>query len=319
MNRTLRIPADVAPDGIATVSALRAAGVSASMIARRCRPGGPWRRLQPGVVMLSPGTATRRQLQRAAVALAGPEAVISGADALRAHGVNLPAPRSIRLLVSNQRRLLPREFVIVERTTRMPAPVVRGGLPFAPPVRAAVDAARTASDPVWLRSALALTVHHGLCTREELHAELAEGNQRGSAAVRVALGHFESALATVLHSRAHRLLRDAPLPAPRWNVTVCDRRRRPIGYADAWWDEVGVAWQLDAGGPRRPVHPKGHLAMMAAGVIVVRTPSDVLDDAIGGELARAEVIRTLTSAFLSAARRPRPPLEGRCALMPDAA
>lgn len=319
MERTLRIPPSVAPDGIATVTALRAAGLSAGMIARRCRPGGPWQRLQPGVVMLGVGAPTRRQLQRAAIALAGPEAVITGVDALRCYGLELPLPRSVRLLLPNRQRLLPKEFVLVERTCRVPPPSVRAGLPYAPPARAAIDAARNTSDPAMLRTVLTLPIHHGLCTREDLVGELEAGNQRGSAAVRAALARFESAMATLLHARAHRLLRGAPLPPPRWNVTIYDRKRRAIGYADAWWDEVGLAWQLDAAQPESAPPAKGHLALTAAGVLVVRTPAEVLRESARTERARFEVIRALSSAFLSATRRPRPQLRGHCASMPAAA
>ncbi|MGH3949345.1 MAG: hypothetical protein ACRDSE_09505, partial [Pseudonocardiaceae bacterium] len=187
-------------------------------------------------------------------------------------------------------------------------PIICDGLPFAPPARAALDIARTATDPARLRKILALVTQHGLCTAEELHHELDAGNQRGSSAVRSALGHFDAAVATLLHGRAHRLLRHVPIPAPRWNVTVYDRRRRPIGYADAWWDEIGMAWQLDTEQPPTPTGPGSHIALTAAGVIVVRTPAAALNDAANSTVGRARLIRELTSAFLAGARRPRPPL-----------
>lgn len=309
----------VAPEGIATNATLRRAGVSASMIAHRCRPGGPWQRLLPGVILLGRCIPTRRQQLCAAIELAGPRSVITGIDALRAHGVGVPIPRTVRLLVPSNRRLLPKAFLSVERTSRLPDPVIRNGLPFAPPARAAVDVARAATNPALLRSLVAAATEHGRCTADELRAELDAGNQRGSSAVRAALRHFDGAVATLLHRRARDLLRHAPLPPPRWNVTLYDRKRRPIGYTDAWWDEVGMAWQLCPEDLPPPRTPGSYLALSAAGVIVVRTPAGLLNDAAESTFLAAQVIKDLTAAFFAAARRPRPRLLYGCAALPNTA
>mgnify|MGYP006976814502 FL=1 len=103
-SRTVSIPPEIAPDGVAPVTALLRAGISHSMITRRCRAGGPWRRLLPGVVMLANSEPTRKQLLRAAITYAGPRAVITGVDALNAYGVQLPAPHTVRLLVPVEQR-----------------------------------------------------------------------------------------------------------------------------------------------------------------------------------------------------------------------
>lgn len=317
--RTLKVPAAAAPDGVATVAALRDAGLSTTMITKRCRPGGPWQRLLPGVVMLDSGPPSRRQQLRAAVALAGPEAVITGVDALRAQGLDLPAPHAIRLLLPTQRRLMPKDFVVVERSTRMPEPRVLAGLPFAPAARAALDVARGTSDPVLLRKVLAMVALNGLATRDELQRELDAGNQRGSSAVRLALRDFDATTASMLHLEASRILHSTPLPPPRWNVTVYDRKGRAIGYADAWWDEVAVAWQIGQPNAAGPVPPHRHLALTAAGAQVVRTPASAVHEAVTDERKRQPIIRALSSAFLAAARRNRPPLEGRCLSLPNTA
>ncbi|MGH3466443.1 MAG: hypothetical protein ACRDQF_01770, partial [Thermocrispum sp.] len=315
--RTVNIPSGVAPDGIASTAALNRAGVSASMITKRCRAGGPWRRLLPGVVMLGNGEPTRRQQLRAAVALAGPDSVITGADALHAYGVDIPVPHTIRLLVPVAQRVTAKEFVSVERTTRIPKPIVRDGLPFAPPSRAAVDIARKTSDIALLRSSLALPVLHGLSDHDTLLRELESGNQRGSAAVRLALRQLDATAASVLHAHAARLLRNSPLPPPRWNVTVYDRRQRPIGYADAWWDEVGLAWQLGPATPDTPAPAHGHLALTTARVVVVRTSAAEIRHASDNPPQRDPIIRELAAAFAEAGTRQRPRVEGRCLSVPN--
>src|SRR5436305_6047693 len=163
---------------------LRRAGVSDRRTRRLCGPGGPWRRLHPGVVLLRNSAPTRQQLLHAVVARYGPQVVITGTDALRAHGVKCPADDEIRLLVPGHCRVTTCEGVSTARTARMPAPVMVDGLPFAPPPRAALDLARSESDPARIRHLLTLPLYWGLCDRAELLAELAAGPQRGSAAVR---------------------------------------------------------------------------------------------------------------------------------------
>ena len=173
--------------GVIRTAELLAAGVTRHAVSLRCRPSGPWQRMLPGVVLMSAGPPSRAQLLRAAVAYAGPYGVITGADALRAQGILVPYPDEVLLLVPATRRLAGRSYLTVERTTRPPDPVWRVGLPVAPVVRAAVDAARHERDPVRLRTLLLAPVTAGACTIAQLRAELAAGNQRGSAAPRAAL------------------------------------------------------------------------------------------------------------------------------------
>ncbi|QWF79039.1 hypothetical protein [Amycolatopsis sp. CA-230715] len=289
-------------DFVSSIHTLREAGVSGSTIAGRCRPGGPWRRLLPGVLLLSNGEPTRNQQLRAAVTRAGPPVVVTGVDALCAHGIALPRSRTVHLLLPTTRRILPHGFATHERTARLPEPVLVDGLPFAPVARATIDAARWETDPDRLRRLLSLPVYYGLCTGADLNAELEAGNQRGTRAVRDTLRGLGSLGDTYVQGMARRLLRTVPLPPPAWNVTVCDRLDRPIGLADAWWDEVGVAWQFGARGTGEAGGKMSHLALRAAGVVVVRTAAGMLQDSPA--CVREELVR----AFVRAARRERPPV-----------
>jgi hypothetical protein len=196
--------------------------------------------------------------------------------------------------------MLPREFVSFERTTRVPVPVWDGEVPLAPPARAAIDAARQETDPGRLRRILGLPVYHGLCTVEELRAELDCGNQRGSAAVRQMLRDFGSLRETYRHGTARELLRRLPLPAPVWNMTVCDLQGRPIGAVDAWWDEIALGWQFGGGSGTGTSPTMSHLALVAAGVVLVRSTPDQLFT------QDERTARELISAFASAAKRRRP-------------
>jgi hypothetical protein len=292
---------NAATDCVTTSARLRDQGMSNSTIAARCRPGGPWRRLLPGVVMLSRSEPTRRQQLLAAVYYTGPDSVVSGLDALQAYGVALqPRPDiQVQVLVPPERRMLPREFVSVERTSRVPTALREGGIPFSPPTRATIDAARRELDPDQLRRILSLPVRSGLCRVEDLRAELDAGNQRGSAAVREMLRDLGLMRSTCAQDAARELLRRVPLPPPIWDMTICDLRGRPIGTVDAWWDEVALGWQFHAGTSEN--NPKiNHLALTAAGVIIVQTQLDQL------RVQNGKIARELVSAFAGAAKRRRP-------------
>src|SRR5262245_23247289 len=64
------------PRGVATAKQLEASGIPQRTTYHRCLDGGPWRRLLPGVVLLSTGRATDDQLVRAALLLCGDDAVV---------------------------------------------------------------------------------------------------------------------------------------------------------------------------------------------------------------------------------------------------
>ena len=276
---------------------LRRAGVSDRRTRRLCGPGGPWRRLHPGVVLLRNTVPTRQQLLHAALVRYGPGVVISGADALRAHGVKCPAESEIRLLVPSHCRVVACEGVHLARTARLPDPVLVDGLPFAPPARATLDMARAESDPGRIRHLLMLPLYWGLCDRRALLAELEAGPQRGTAVVRKVLRELDEGPVQA-HGLAARVLDLVPLPPPSWDQTICDRRGRRLGEADAWWDEAGLAWQY-----RCNPGPGGgfsHLALAATGIVLVRCTVRQLRQ------VPREVAQELARAFGEASRTPRP-------------
>jgi len=284
-----------APDNVISSAELRAQGMSTHAMATRCRPSGPWQRVLPGVVLMGGGRPSRRQRLRAALTYAGPDAVVTGVDAMRAHGLDVPEPPDVVVLVPASRRLSSRSFLTVERTTRPPEAVWSAKLPYAPLARATLDAARRVTDQEHLRSLLTAAV--GRCTVEELRAELDSGSQRGSAAVRALLTDRlagANEIVPVGMTLARRLLRAAALPAPRWQAPVWDRSGMLLTVADVWWAEVSLAW--DVGTRSRRVDQK---AAAAAGVTLVRTDQHRMRDDPAG------VADELVAAFARAAASPR--------------
>ncbi|RJQ89306.1 hypothetical protein [Amycolatopsis panacis] len=287
---------DLVTNGVLVRSHLRDAGISERRIAKLSGPGGPWQQVYSGVFLVHDKPPSREQLLHAAIARCRPHAVITGADALRAHGVNHPLTAQIHLLVPHYRRLASEPGLIASRTARMPEPVMVDGLPYATPARAALDMARRENEPDTVAQLVSLPLYWGLCDRAELAAELDAGNQRGSAAVRSVLRGLDDR-ETFAHGQALHVLRQTPLPAPQWNVALCDRRGRRIGTADAWWDQVGMAWRYrTSAGPT----DFSHLSLAATGTVLFRcTPRQLVD-------TPDEMSRELLSAYTQAARTPRP-------------
>ncbi|XVV04876.1 hypothetical protein ACQPW3_05570 [Actinosynnema sp. CA-248983] len=169
-------------------SDLKAAGVPRYKIDLRCRPGGPWQRILPGVLLLGAAPPTRADRVRAALAYAGPEAVLTGVDALHAQGFpDLPLPPRVHVLQPAGRRKSGDHHMLLERTTRLPSPVLKDGLPLAPPARAVLDAARVEPHPARTRTLLTAVLSSGACTPHTLLAELDAGSTRGAATPRTLL------------------------------------------------------------------------------------------------------------------------------------
>src|SRR5690349_17276509 len=151
-----------ATDGVITARALITSGVPESTVYHRCRDGGPWQRLAPGVILMSTGHPTTSQLVTAALLHGGPDAVLTGLEACRRHGVwRGPSPQPpMHVLVPHDRQVRSAAHIQVERSRRMPPSLTRGGVPLAPVPRAVIDAARRSRDHrVARRSRAARPVH----------------------------------------------------------------------------------------------------------------------------------------------------------------
>ncbi|MFI9387574.1 hypothetical protein [Kutzneria sp. NPDC052558] len=304
--------ADGAPDGVVRAAELRAGGVPGPEIAARCRPGGPWQRLLPGVLLLSGAEPSRRQRLRAALVYAGEEAAITGLDAAGLdHDLGVRAVGDVHVLVPAAKRPTAFGYLVVERTTRMPTPTERDGLRYAPVPRAVLDAARRECDAIRLRALLSGPVRHGLCGVAELRAELDAGNQNGSAAPRAALRAVSDGVVSLTEGLARKVARGALLPPPRWNVPIRDVTGALLGVVDAWWDEVALGWEAGGQHFRLGPHPPGRDARLsAAGVIMLRTVPEVLRRDPDG------VRRDLVDAFRRAANRVRPPVHALADQLP---
>ncbi|OLF14855.1 hypothetical protein [Actinophytocola xanthii] len=299
---TTCLPTPLPGSDVTSTAALRSAGVSAHTIASRCRPSGPWQRLFPGVVLLNTTPPTRRDLLHAALTYAGPEAVITGTDAMRAHAVPAPPSDEILVLIPATRRVASRPPLVVERTTRLPVPQRRAGLPVAPLARATIDAARREPNADRLKSVLFAPVAQAACSLTDLRTELDAGNQRGSAAVRALLTKpNQEDLIPLTQALTTSVLQTTPLPPPRWQVALHTPHGHPLGTADAWWPTAGLAWNVETATPPLPTTTEAAPSLTEAGITVLHTaPTRLRSD------PRA-VATELVEAYAYASRNPHLP------------
>jgi hypothetical protein len=199
------------------------------------------------VVLLTSHPPTRRQLVEAALLYGGSDAVVSGVEACRRHGLrNLPDTTGVQVLVPNERRLHSADYVIVERTKRLPRPVVRDGVPLAPLARSVLDACRRLSSREPVQALLADAVQRGGVSPRWLRHELETGSKRGTAMPRKALGYICRGARSVAEVDAMRVWERTGLPPPRWNVALRDSSGAYIGTPDAWFAQARLAWEIDS-------------------------------------------------------------------------
>jgi hypothetical protein len=278
----------VGTERVATHRELIAAGVSTSSINRRIAPGGRWQRLHPGVVLMHRGTPTWRERAIGALALAGADAVLSGAAALLIYGFkNLPATPDMLVLIPASRRRQSHGRTIIERTSRLPVPVNRQGLPVASVARAVVDACRRLEDVSQAREIVAEAIqHHGLPLRELAREVRAAARQR-TAGIRRVIAEIHAGVRSAAEARARDVVHRRGLPEPLWNAELVSSDGEVVARPDALWLEwLAVLeinsrrWHLSPGDFEYTQNRQGLL--IRHGVIVMPvTPARILEDEDG--------------------------------------
>ncbi|WP_143466524.1 hypothetical protein [Lentzea kentuckyensis] len=286
--------------GVISARTLKSLGVPNPWL--KCRQGGPWQRMHPGVVLLHNGPPTRDQQLTAALLRAGPAAVVTGAEACRRHGLPARGPE-LHVLVPGSVR--GSGTLILERASPMPPSSNVDGFPVVSADRAVVDACRQMRSANEATALIAAAIQKGRCTPESLGLE-ARTNRYGTKLVRTVLKELGRA-ESVAERDARRLSRKIRLTTEHWNVTLADAAGLIIGRPDAWFDDVGLAWEIDSKafhyGPRdyeRTLARNSRYA--AAGILVVQTLPTRLRD------QPEQVARELKKAHQAAAARPRPPV-----------
>ena len=280
------------------------------MLQFRIRPGGPWRKLLPGVYVTVTGTVSREQREMAALLYAGSRSVLTGLAAARRHGISTLTSTTVDVLVPAKVRFQSTAFVRVRRTWRMPEQVcIAGEIRYVMPGRAVADAARSMTVARDVRALVAQTVQQQRCSIEMLNIELEQGPAPGSAVFRAALVEVRDGIRSVAEGDLRTLLRRGRVPMPQFNARLYDRGGL-IAVADAWWADAGVVAEVDS----REYHysaedwqqtMRRHDRLVAQGVLLLHfTPGQI-------RAAPEEVITQIRAALAAGRRRARLPIVTR--------
>ncbi len=284
-------------------------GMHHDVIHRQIRLGGRWQQMLPGVYLAVTGTPTRDQLDMAALLYVGPGGTLTGAAALRRHGMHVRADSVdvVDVLVPASRRRQSRGFVVVHQTTRLPPLVCyQGPVQYALAARAAADAVRGLHDLREVRAVVGAAVQTGRCTVEQLNSELRSGPVRGSALFRAALAEVAQGARSAPEAELLELIKRGRLPVPLLNAQLFAGEEF-LARPDAWWPGVAVAVEVDSKewhlSPESWEHTmRRHDRMSAHGILVLHfTPRQIREEP-------ADVLATIRDALGSRRGQPVPPI-----------
>lgn len=272
-------------DGVVTRSQALESGMTRRVVNYRIRRGGPWQTLIPGVYLTHAGRPADEQREMAALLYAGPQSVLTGAAALRRHGLSAYRPVGnainqdslVDVLVPLANRRSDAGFVRLHRTARLPEGFcVAGEARFAFPPRAVADAARPMTGLNDVRAVVAEAVQRGRCSIAHLAGELDAGPTRGSALLRQALAEVAEGVRSVAEADLRDLIRWAHLPTPLYNPRLFVGGEF-LAMPDCWWPEFGVAAEADSRAwhfsPRDWEQTTArHARMSAHGIVVLHFP-----------------------------------------------
>lgn len=267
-----------------------------------------WQLVLPGIVLLGPSAADRRQQLVAALLLGGPGAAIAGPAAARFHGVQgVPPSGVVHVLVPRSRARRRHAWADI-RPTRLedPGGVETDLLRYSSVARSVVDAACWAPSQDAATAWVLEAVQRRIVDVDDVAAWVHRLNRRWSATARRALAEAERGAWSLPEAELLALLGTSrTLPEPWANPTLVDPSGSPLVTPDVWFDDVALAVMVHSRryheGPRqwdRTVSQDGELT--AVGVVVVGVTPHAIRAGAAAVLDRVE------RAHRVAAARPRP-------------
>jgi len=272
-------------EGVVTHAELRQLGVPPSTITYRIRPKGPWQRILPGVVITHRGTPTQRERVLAALRYAGEGAVLSGAAALRAHGVGRTGRGDqLLVLVPHQSQRSSHDFVVVRRTRRMPTSVLLRQTATAPVARSLIDECRERSTLDGVRELVATVIQAGHCGLRDVAREVYAAARQRTALSRRVMEEMSAGIRSVAEARAREEFSRQGVPQPRWNCEIRTIDDDLVAMPDGVWEDVmaaleidSMAWHLSPAQYLRTQRRQRRLVVAGVPVLPVG-PGDILDD-----------------------------------------
>jgi hypothetical protein len=214
---------------------------------------GRWRSLGRGLVLTRPDPPSRADWVLAGLLIAGPEASLSGWDAVRMVGIGERAPphRPVLVLTTHggSRRVgqVWIRKVVPPLASRLSAaedpilPLVR----VVPIARALVDTALADGRVQPVRALVTSAIQRELCSIEELRVQLRLAPRRGSAVLRRALSDAIGGARSAAEADAADRLRAYGVPAFELNVPIV-YDNEVIAVADMLWRELRAVLEIDS-------------------------------------------------------------------------
>lgn len=236
-----------AQDGIVARQQALRCGLTKSAIRHALGDNGTWRKIIPGVYATFTGPLQQRHQVRAALLYAGEQAMVTGAYACRAYGMQYVPRQShdiIELLVPANVRRVPIPIAKIRRVKSLPPARVLRGIPCAPPERAALDACRDVESQQDVRAALCEVVQRKLTKVARLVAEFSNGDRRGMANAQRTVDDVLAGCRSAPECELRDLiLTSTVLDEPVWNQPLPDDESLvPDGYYRA----VRLALEVDS-------------------------------------------------------------------------
>src|SRR5690625_418047 len=234
-----------ANERVVTHAQLMELHVPRSTICARMR-GGPWQWILPGVTLCHTGTPTWREKALAALKYGGPGAMLTGASGMREYGVRERLDPRMHILVPSTVNRTSHHFVIVERTTHLPDPVVRRGISLAPLARCCVDGSRRTLRLPSVRAAIAEVVQRKLCQPPDLRLAVETLATQRSGCARKVLREIDAGIRSAAEGDSRDAFRNSDVPMPEWNVSLFTPDGVFLCSPDGWWDDFALAIQIDS-------------------------------------------------------------------------
>ena len=234
-----------ANERVVTHAQLMELHVPRSTICSRMRDG-PWQWILPGVTLCHTGTPTWREKMLAALKYGGPGAMLTGASGMREHGLRERLDPRMHILVPRGTNRTSHHFVIVERTSHLPDPIVRRGIALAPLPRCCVDGSRRTLHLPRVRAAIAEAVQRRMCQPLELRLAVETLATQRSRAARGVLKEIEAGIRSAAEGDARDVFSGSDVPMPEWNVELFTRDGEFLCVPDGWWDDLALAIQIDS-------------------------------------------------------------------------
>ena len=241
------------PPRVLAVQRANELGYSRTHVATEVRHGR-WQRLATGVLFTRPDAPTRSDWAHAGVLLGGPDAVVTGWDVVRLQKLGTDRPPRQTVLVLTQRgknrevggvRLRPSHRIVTARRTNQLDRTLPG-VAVASIARAIADTALDYRRLEPVRAMVLQAVQRGLCTVDQLLAELDAAPRNGTGHLRLALRDAAGGARSIAEAEAFELLRREDIPPFEPNAPVLGRAGRVVAVADALWPHLRAILEVDS-------------------------------------------------------------------------